>query len=236
MAMFSLTEGNVRLGMVRKHKTGFSFCVVNGRGWGLILSWPTFQRCEWKGLLCCQSEFFFEHNCSKILLPRSWLLPKQYLGMWPDLTCNRNQMEKCKSGGSGAVVLKSPFLLGQREQYQLIAYPKLNCCLMVRDKMLLLIPQSRCSWCLNLGVDAAKAQGVFVVCPPPPHLCEHHNWRYQLLFVWVGIKIHWTEEHLLLTEILREVIIFGNTLLSLSLFSLFQLIFLQSLPLSRDCS
>lgn len=53
---------------------------------------------------------------------------------------------------------------------------------MMRDKMLLLIPQSRCSWCLNLGVDAAKAQGVFVVCPPPPHLCEQHNWRCQLLF------------------------------------------------------
>lgn len=50
--------------------------------------------------------------------------------------------------------------------------------------MLLLIPlpQNRCSWCLNLGVVAAKAEGVFVVCPPPPHPCEQHNWHYQLLF------------------------------------------------------
>lgn len=80
-------EGNVRLGMVRKHKMGSVFCVVKGRGLGLILSWPTFQRWDWKGLLCCQSEFFFEHNCCKILLSSFMAFARAIPGdvTWPYL-------------------------------------------------------------------------------------------------------------------------------------------------------
>lgn len=100
-------------------------------------------------------------------------------------------MEKCKSGASGPVVLKSPFLSGQRGNNHLLAHPKFNCCSMRRDKTLLLIPSPRIGAPgVNLGVFAAKAERVFVVCPPPPHPCEQHNWHYQLLFHLVGIKIH----------------------------------------------
>lgn len=78
---------------------------------------------------------------------------------------------------------------------------------------------------------------IYVECVPLlPTLQRSITGTTSCFFIWLEIKIHWTEEHLLLTEILPEVIIFRNTQLSLSLFSLFQWIFLQSFPLSQDCS